>query len=123
MFDLEFGDIFLADCFAEVVGAVGSPVKFAVPEGDVVGVLNTEAYGVVRFDGSYRRGGPVVVEAALVSGPAIEREVDVVEDDVVRATVGTSPDADAVFCAAGDILQVDVVEGSDVSIRACVEWL
>ncbi len=115
--DLQVGDVLLLDCLAEVFGAIGAPMQLAVAQGYVVRFLEAEANGWVRFDGLDGGGGTVVVEAAFVFCPAFEGNVDVVEQDVVGGVAGASPDANAVFGAARDVLNGDVMQGPEHCAR------
>ena len=86
VFDFEVVRVFGFDGVGEVVRAVGAPGDGAVAQGDVVGVLDGRSRTVSCGSmAAMRGGGAVVEEAALVSGRAVERDGDVVEDDVVDA--------------------------------------
>jgi hypothetical protein len=74
----------------EGVGQVGAPRNRAVAQGDVVGVLDGEAGGVVQDPCGWMavdlaRGGAIVEEAAFELGGAGKGDGDAVEGDVVNA--------------------------------------
>ena len=121
-FDLEAGGVDGLDSVGEGFGRVGAPGDRAVAQGDVVGVLDGEAGGVVRLDGGDGRGGAVVEEIALELRGAVESDGDAVEGDVVDAAGRASADADGVFGCAGNVLHVMLCNVPDFDWSPCAGW-